>query len=86
GKEAKVIGKPAPAFFQMVITSLQMPPEQIAIVGDDIESDVGGGQASGLQGVLVKTGKYREELVRQSSVKPDYILDSIAELPSLLTR
>ena len=29
------------------------------MVGDDVESDVGGALSAGLSGVLVRTGKYR---------------------------
>ena len=29
------------------------------MVGDDIVNDVGGAQACGLKGVMVRTGKYR---------------------------
>ena len=29
------------------------------MIGDDVASDVGGAQACGLLGVLVRTGKYR---------------------------
>ena len=50
------------------------------MVGDDIDSDVGGGQAAGLAGILVRTGKYRKAYVDESEVKPDAIFDSIAEL------
>jgi len=84
GKEAVVVGKPSSAFLQQAVSSLGLKTEEVAVVGDDIESDVGGGQASGLTGILVKTGKYREELVRKSSVEPDAVIDSIADLPALL--
>ena len=58
--------------------------EEVAIVGDDIDSDVGGGQASGLQGILVRTGKYRQPYVEASAVRPDLVLDSVRELPKAL--
>lgn len=53
------------------------------MIGDDIDSDVGGGQAVGTAGILVKTGKYRPEHAQQSPVTPDLLLDSIADLPRL---
>lgn len=81
---AIVIGKPVQAFFQFALASLQLPPDKVAVIGDDIEVDIGGGQSIGLQGILVKTGKYREELVQQASVKPEHVLSSIAALPELL--
>lgn len=84
GKQATVIGKPSGDFFRLAIASLGVPAEQTIIVGDDIDNDVGGGQAAGLQGVLVKTGKYRDELARRSEVSPNAVIDSIADLPALL--
>jgi HAD superfamily hydrolase (TIGR01458 family) len=84
GKPAVVIGKPSWDFFRLAVLSLGLTAAKVAVVGDDIDSDIGGGQAVGLTGVLVKTGKYREALVRQSAVRPDYVIASIAELPALL--
>jgi ribonucleotide monophosphatase NagD (HAD superfamily) len=50
------------------------------MIGDDICTDVGGGQKIGMKGILVKTGKYREDQALLSGVKPDLILSSIAHL------
>jgi ribonucleotide monophosphatase NagD (HAD superfamily) len=47
GKEAEVLGKPSKAFFQTVIESLDYedhgPDGWIAVIGDDIQTDLGGG-------------------------------------------
>lgn len=83
-KQAQIIGKPSPAFFELALQDLGLPADQVAIVGDDIDADIGGGQASGLSGILVKTGKYREDYVRAASVRPDGIIDSIRDLPQVL--
>lgn len=79
---ARIVGKPSADFFQIALDSLGFPAAQVAIVGDDIESDVGGGQAAGLSGILVKTGKYRAGYV--SSVVPESTLNSISDLPDML--
>ena len=84
GKEAVVIGKPAENFFKQGVASLGLETGEVAVVGDDIESDVGGAQACGLQGILCETGKYRPEAVQNSSVDPDHRIDSIAALPDFL--
>ncbi|HEY0963651.1 MAG TPA: TIGR01458 family HAD-type hydrolase [Pseudomonadales bacterium] len=84
GQQAIVIGKPSWDFFRLTVQALGLTAGEVAIVGDDIDSDIGGGQAVGLRGILVRTGKYREELVQRSSVSPDHVIDSIAELPDLL--
>jgi ribonucleotide monophosphatase NagD (HAD superfamily) len=49
------------------------------MVGDDIVTDIGGARAAGLLTILVRTGKFRPEDL-QSTVKPDVIIDSIADL------
>ena len=36
--------------------------------------------AAGMKDLLVKTGKYRQELVKKLSVKPDYEIESISKL------
>lgn len=84
GVEAKVVGKPSAEFFRLASGSLGIEPGKLVMVGDDIESDLGGAQRAGLRGVLVKTGKYREELAAKSTVTPDAVIGSIAELPGLI--
>jgi len=50
------------------------------MVGDDLWSDVLGAQRSGLQGWLVRTGKYQESALIGSGIEPDRILESVATL------
>jgi HAD superfamily hydrolase (TIGR01458 family) len=84
GCEAHVVGKPAGAFFDHVLGGLGVPPVAAVMVGDDVESDIGGALAAGLAAVLVRTGKYREEAVAGSGIEPTVTLDSVADLPALL--
>lgn len=84
GKAATIIGKPSATFFQSAARELNCPVESILMIGDDIDSDVGGAQDQGLIGLLVRTGKYREEYAQSSAVRPDAVLDSIADLPDYL--
>lgn len=59
GVEAVVTGKPAANFFHAACAALGTEPARTAMVGDDVEADVNGAIHAGLQGVLVRTGKYR---------------------------
>jgi HAD superfamily hydrolase (TIGR01458 family) len=79
GRQARVIGKPSPGFFQLAVDDLGVPPAQVTMIGDDIEVDVGGAQQAGLKGILVRTGKFRETDL-QSGIEPDGVMDSIADL------
>lgn len=60
GVEAQMVGKPAPAFFHAAAASLGCRPENVLMVGDDVDADVNGAVDAGLQGALVRTGKYRD--------------------------
>ena len=84
GRDAVVVGKPAPAFFATVLAGLQVSAGDAVMVGDDVESDVGGALRAGLAGVLVRTGKYRPEAVAASGVEPTATVDSIVNVPTLL--
>ena len=84
GHTARIMGKPSLDFFRLGLDSLGLPPASVAMVGDDIDSDVGGGQAAGMGGILVKTGKFRKSYAESSNIQPDAIIDSIADLPALL--
>jgi ribonucleotide monophosphatase NagD (HAD superfamily) len=79
-----VVGKPAVGFFREVVNELGGDEGEAAMVGDDIESDIGGALNAGLRGILVRTGKYREERLLASGVRPSAVIDSIAALPELL--
>lgn len=82
--KAMIIGKPSPDFFKIALDDMGLEFGEVAIIGDDIDADVGGGQQAGLKGILVKTGKYRQSYVDASSVKPDFIIDSVVDLPKVL--
>jgi HAD superfamily hydrolase (TIGR01458 family) len=85
GREAEVMGKPSRAFFELALSDLGVGAGHAAMVGDDFEADVGGALDAGLAGILVRTGKYREELVRERGIEPTATVDSIADVPTLLS-
>jgi ribonucleotide monophosphatase NagD (HAD superfamily) len=53
-------------------------------VAGALEADVGGGQAVGLRGVLVRTGKFRADDLAHTTVRPDAVIESLAEISRLL--
>ncbi|HEU0087194.1 MAG TPA: TIGR01458 family HAD-type hydrolase [Pseudonocardiaceae bacterium] len=81
---AVLVGKPAPEFFAVALRSACVPAEAAVMVGDDIESDVLGAQHCDITGVLVRTGKYDDATVATAPGSPDHVLDSFADLPTLL--
>ena len=84
GKSAAIMGKPDPNMFRLAIQSWDVLPGSIFVIGDDIEVDVCGAKNIGMQSVLVKTGKFREDVLAHSTIVPDHIIESVADLPGLL--
>lgn len=84
GRESVVTGKPSAEFFGAALNQLGVEASDTAMIGDDLEADVGGALGAGLSGILVRTGKFREEKLADSEIEPTLVIDSIAELPGLL--
>ncbi|MEW6625083.1 MAG: TIGR01458 family HAD-type hydrolase [Bacillota bacterium] len=83
GKEAVLIGKPSGTFFRLALFSMGLEPGEAAIIGDDIDNDIGGGKGIGLKGIIVRTGKYLAEKVEAAKIKPDLTIDSIGAIRDL---
>jgi HAD superfamily hydrolase (TIGR01458 family) len=82
--DAIVLGKPSTAYFEAALSALDADAGLTWMVGDDIESDIGGAQAHGMRTILVRTGKFRPDAVEAGRVRPDGIISSIAALPEWL--
>ncbi|UCH65109.1 MAG: HAD-IIA family hydrolase [Ignavibacterium sp.] len=73
GKEAILIGKPSPIYFQSALKMLGLPSNsEFLMIGDDIESDIVGAQEAGGKGLLIYTGKTKYPLKEGINIKPDY--------------
>ena len=79
GRQSLVFGKPEPAFFRALVEHIGEPPGRVAMIGDDIISDVGAAMQAGLVGILVRTGKFRPA-DREGAVRPDFVFDSVADI------
>jgi len=85
GKEAIVCGNPSASFFQAAAQQLHHPPQQLLMIGDDIQGDIAGAQQAGLKAMQVRTGKFQPSDLQQD-ITPDAIIDSIADLPAWWTQ
>jgi HAD superfamily hydrolase (TIGR01458 family) len=86
GVRAVVVGKPSPEIFRESVALLGVAADRAMMVGDDLDADVLPAQAIGMTGVLVRTGKYREETLKEGPGVPDHVIGSVADLPALLDR
>ena len=83
-KDAKVVGKPSADFFLTALSDIGCKPNEAVMIGDDIVGDVGGAQGCEIQGVLVRTGKYRPSDENHAKVTPDRIVDNLAQFVTIL--
>ncbi|MGV0740757.1 HAD-IIA family hydrolase [Mycolicibacterium sp. XJ870] len=89
GRKAIAVGKPAPEGFLAAANRLGVDPDEMYIVGDDLNNDVLAGQVVGMTGVLVRTGKFRQDTLDrwatdEFAMQPNHVIDSVADLPALL--
>jgi HAD superfamily hydrolase (TIGR01458 family) len=75
GIKAEITGKPAPAFFNAALAELGIGAAEAVLIGDDLTDDIGGAQAAGIPGVLVRTGKFRAGDDAHPEIRPAAIYD-----------
>lgn len=81
-KTATVVGKPERNFFQLALKDLNLEAHEVAMIGDDPESDVAGAKYAGLKSLQVKTGKYEAGV--ETTSEADLVLETFAALPEVL--
>jgi len=88
GKKVEiVVGKPSPIMIQAALEVLGLKPEDCILIGDRLETDIKMGKESGIATGIVLTGVTNEETLKaskSSSIQPDFIFQSIADVENLL--
>jgi HAD superfamily hydrolase (TIGR01458 family) len=84
GTTATVVGKPSKEFFGLALQDLGLQKEEVVMIGDDIFTDIGGAQAAGMRGVLVRTGKFRKDACEKSTILPEATINSVRDIGTLL--
>ncbi|MFP4217654.1 MAG: HAD-IIA family hydrolase [Salinarchaeum sp.] len=79
-----VLGKPSPIARAAALERLGVPPESCLVVGDRLDTDIALGEAAGMQTALVLTGVTDRATLAAADQQPDYVLESIAEVHTLL--
>lgn len=77
--------KPALEFFQRFVALLDLPPHEVAYVGDRLDNDVGPARAAGLVSIFIRRGPWG--LIQSTSGYPvdgAIQIDSLMELPARL--
>ncbi|MBC7207923.1 MAG: TIGR01458 family HAD-type hydrolase [Methyloversatilis sp.] len=84
GVQAEIAGKPAAPFFQAALDTSGVRAEEAIMIGDDLRDDIGGAQAAGIAGVLVRTGKYAAADEHHPDIHPAAIDNDFASFAARL--
>ena len=79
-----VPGKPDPAMLQGILNRHSLAPENLAMVGDRLYTDMEMAHRAGALGALVLTGEATAAEAEKHVPKPDLIVPTLAELGELL--
>ena len=75
-----IVGKPEPWMYEEAMRRMAACPKTTAVVGDRLETDIGGGARVGLTTVLVLSGIATEADLTTSPIEPDLVCAGIGEL------
>ncbi len=75
-----IVGKPSIHMTDAVLDVLQMPPERCIMTGDRLETDVQLGLNAGMTTALTLTGATTLIDVKNSLIKPHFILNDLGDL------
>jgi NagD protein len=79
-----IVGKPSLLIIQTALEVMGLRPEDCILIGDRLETDIKMGRESGIATGLVLTGVTDEKTLKESSIYPDFIFRSIADVENLL--
>ncbi|MEP7288725.1 MAG: HAD-IIA family hydrolase [Chloroflexota bacterium] len=78
GKQPRLMGKPEPIMFEVVLERLGTPPPQTLMIGDRLDTDIDGARLAGLRTALILTGVSTRADI--GAIAPDGIYDDLAAL------
>ena len=81
-----IIGKPYRYMLDIVLENTGLLPEEIAVVGDRLYTDVAFGRSCGIPSILVLSGETSIDDLSRCPVKPDYTFADLGELAERLSR
>lgn len=82
GRSPEVVGKPHAPLFEAAAAVL--PDGPLLMVGDRLDTDIGGAAALGWDTALVLTGVATRADLRASEIRPTHVVETLAELAAVV--
>ena len=83
GLKAFSVGKPSPVMMRAARKELGLATDETIMIGDTMETDILGGVSMGYRTVLVLSGGTERNALARYAYRPDFVVDSIAELAAI---
>jgi len=80
GKHAYFVGKPNPLIMRHALKRLGSKPEDSAIIGDRMDTDIIAGIESGIDTILVLSGVSTRDTVTLFPYRPGFILNGVGDI------
>lgn len=80
GKQAEIVGKPAPYLYRMALHRLGTSASQTLAIGDRLDTDILGGKRAGMPTAVVLTGVTRRADLEAHKIQPDWIFEDLPDL------
>ena len=74
------IGKPEPTMAQLAMEKTGYKPDQTAMIGDRLYTDIASGVNAGVNSIFVLSGEGTLEDLEKSDVKPDFVYENIKKV------
>lgn len=84
GRTPLIIGKPSKIMFEMIMRKYELKPEETAMIGDRLSTDIRFANENGAVSILVLSGETDERMLKESDVQPHFVFDDLAALGNYL--
>ncbi len=75
-----IAGKPSPLLIETALRRMGVEAGESIVVGDRLDTDIVMGKNAGAATAVVLTGATNRQTVAASPIRPDYVLESVAEI------
>lgn len=79
-RKPRFIGKPEPTMALLAMEKTGFKPEETAVIGDRLYTDIACGVNAAISSIFVLSGEGTMEDVEQSDVKPEFIYENIRKI------
>lgn len=77
-------GKPDPEIFRIAMERMGSTPEESAMVGDKLHTDIDGANKAGMVSIWLRTPRDPVDLPEQLGIKPDHTIEDIRDVLDLV--